>query len=145
MPKAKFVPILTEELRASVEEHRAVQVAIDAEMKRLRPDYEAIATKKREKLRLKDVVWGLFKMLPPSQFSPISPALFVMNDLELARECKSRARDVGRTNLRVGPTSTELAKKRADLRDVELEIDRRALEKIFAAAEEEVAAESVAA
>lgn len=129
-------PVLTAELRTLLDEHAKIQLEIDAEMEALRPDGFVLSEHKKRKLRLKEGIVELLKTLPLSQFGPVNSALYAKTDAELQKELECRERAHRRRADRVGPGAFELVALAAAMRDVQLEIDRRELEAMFASEEQ---------
>jgi uncharacterized protein YdcH (DUF465 family) len=123
------VLILTEELRKLAAEHTQLEQAI----KDANPhDEQEIKRLKKQKVLLKDKMAAMIKSLPRVQFLPTDPKLFALTDSELQLELSKRQRMLNRRKERVGERAAELTILQSKLRDVELEIDRRELEAMFA-------------
>lgn len=125
-------PIFTEELRELLDKHTTVQAKIDAEMGNVRPDDSVLSELKKRKLALKDEMQTLLRLLPPSQFAPVNPVLYAKTGAELQQELLRRQRAHRRRADRVGQGAFELVALASAVREVDLEIDRRELEAMFA-------------
>jgi hypothetical protein len=137
MPKT-FV--LTQEMRHLLEEHQKCKASLVAERRRPAPNPDVMTVLKRKKLAIKDRMIMLAGALPPSQYAPINPMLYPLTDEELQKRLRDVERDCRRTESTYGSTASELAKVKADLRSLEIEIDRRAWDAATAESDEQLEA-----